>query len=395
MERPVSCFFGISVLSFFGLIAASQMGHAGEGTPAISLETLEKRVAALEKKGPPLELEFHGVMAGAIQSSFIRDVPSGYENATRGGFVFQPELSIRPTQKDKFGVKFGFAAGNSLNTTSPFQLSTWAADLEDDVIDINGGKRSYLLTAWYKRAFSMGGLAGDVTGGIIDATDYLDENAYANDEFTQFMNEALVNSSNGFAPSFDLGGAMRLNSGPFSFGAVAMRVPKDEHDHVSQFYGAQVGARAISSLGEGNVRVSLETTDKECPTDDPNVKKARKGILISADQALGETWGVWTRVGAHNKGVPVNYRYLYSGGVNMRGHLWNRPGDDVGLGRAVLDKGTNGVSRSEVTELYIRFPLDEVLALRLDAQYLIDHRTSNDPAILRGWVTGLTLAATF
>jgi hypothetical protein len=220
-------------------------------------------------------------------------------------------------------------------------------------------------------------------------------NTYANDEFTQFMNEALVNSSNGFAPSFDLGGAMRLNSGPFSFGAVAMRVPKDEHDHVSQFYGAQVGARAISSLGEGNVRVSLETTDKECPTDDPNVKKARKGILISADQALGETWGVWTRVGAHNKGVPVNYRYLYSGGVNMRGHLWNRPGDDVGLGRAVLDKGTNGVSRSEVTELYIRFPLDEVLALRLDAQYLIDHRTSNDPAILRGWVTGLTLAATF
>ena len=31
------------------------------------------------------------------------------------------------------------------------------------------------------------------TGGIIDSTDYLDENAFANDEYTQFMSEALVN----------------------------------------------------------------------------------------------------------------------------------------------------------------------------------------------------------
>lgn len=385
----------IVVFSLCGLFLGPLEGFADDGIRPNPLEALEKRVAALESKNVPLDIEFHGIMIGAIQSSFIRDIPSGYENASRGGFVFQPELSFRPSQKDELGVKFGFAAGNGLNATSPFYLSTWGADLEDDVIDINGGKRSYLLTAWYKRTFSVGGLAGDVSGGIIDATDYLDENTYANDEFTQFMNEALVNSSNGFAPSFDLGGGMRLNTGPFYFSAVAMRVPKDEHDHVSRFFGTQVGARVISSLGEGNIRVSLETTDKECPTDDPDVQKARRGVLISADQALSEAWGLWARVGAHNKGVPVNYRYLYSGGVNMRGHLWNRPGDDVGLGRAVLDKGTNGVSRSEVTEIYVRFPLDEVLALRLDAQYLIDHRTSEEPDVLRGWITGLTLAATF
>ncbi len=51
------------------------------------------------------------------------------------------------------------------------------------------------------------------TGGIIDSTDYVDENAYANDEYTQFMNEALVNGPNGFAPSYDIGGAVEWEIG--------------------------------------------------------------------------------------------------------------------------------------------------------------------------------------
>jgi hypothetical protein len=44
----------------------------------------------------------------------------------------------------------GFAAGNGLNSSDsrnrpPFVLATWAADPEDDVEDINGRNRDYLL----------------------------------------------------------------------------------------------------------------------------------------------------------------------------------------------------------------------------------------------------------
>jgi hypothetical protein len=39
-----------------------------------------------------------------------------------------------------------------------------------------------------------------LTGGLIDATDAVDTNAYANNEYTQFMNQALVNGPSGFAP---------------------------------------------------------------------------------------------------------------------------------------------------------------------------------------------------
>ena len=112
-------------------------------------------------------------------------------NICRGALPFQPELVYNPTEQDQLFVKLGFAAGNGLNEVSPFVLAPWAADLEADVKDINGRDRSYLLEAWYAHTFK---LAEDnslqITGGIIDPAFYVNENAYANDEYTQFMNEA-------------------------------------------------------------------------------------------------------------------------------------------------------------------------------------------------------------
>jgi hypothetical protein len=141
------------------------------------------------------KLSFGGILAGAYQYQVLGDFSPGYKDTGRGAVPFQVEISYTPTPSTELFAKFGFAAGNGLNDgTSPFYLAPWAATLEDDVKDINGRNRDYLLTAWYKHIFIFAGeqqLA--FTGGIIDATDYLDENAYSNDEYTQFMNEALVN----------------------------------------------------------------------------------------------------------------------------------------------------------------------------------------------------------
>ena len=116
--------------------------------------------------------------------------------------LFNPEISITPTENDEIFFLFGFAAGNGLTGVTPFNLAPWAAALEDDVKDINGRNRDYLLQAWYKHIFEF---SEDHTlgliGGIIDSTDYLDDNEYSNDEYTQFMNEALVNAPNAFLPS--------------------------------------------------------------------------------------------------------------------------------------------------------------------------------------------------
>jgi len=67
---------------------------------------------------------------------------------------FQTEISYNPTPSNEIFIKFGFPFDNGLNEgPSPFYLALWAATLEDDVKDINGRNRDYLLTAWYKHIF--------------------------------------------------------------------------------------------------------------------------------------------------------------------------------------------------------------------------------------------------
>ena len=96
-----------------------------------------------------------GVLAGAYQYQMISAAP-GFEDTGRGAAVFQPELLVTLTEQDEIFAKFGFAAGNALNDgTSPFHIAPWAADLEDNVKDINSRNRNYLLTAWYKHTFAL------------------------------------------------------------------------------------------------------------------------------------------------------------------------------------------------------------------------------------------------
>jgi len=91
-------------------------------------------------------------MAGAYQYQWV----DGDDNKGCGAVPFQPEFSFRPTGKDEIVAGFGFAAGNGLNGVSDFNLAPWAADLEDDVKDINGRNRDYSQVAevYWRVAFN-------------------------------------------------------------------------------------------------------------------------------------------------------------------------------------------------------------------------------------------------
>ena len=202
-----------------------------------------------------------GVIAGAYQYQWV----DGDNKKGRGALPFQPEFSFRPTEHDEIFANFGFAAGNGLNGVTDFNLAPWAADLEDDVKDINGRNRDYLLTVWYKHTFEFGeNNALGLTGGIIDSTAYIDENAYANDEYTQFMNEALVNGPNGFCPSYDIGGASGMGNRHLGYYCgVGMNVGENDDGNNYNFFAAQIGYKVNTSLGEGNYRLIGQVTSKQ------------------------------------------------------------------------------------------------------------------------------------
>ena len=298
-----------------------------------------------------------------------------------------------PPRKDEIFTKFGFAAGNGLNDVTGFNLAPWAASLEDDVQDINGRNRDYLLTAWYKHIFEFSDSnALSLTGGIIDATDYVDENAYANDEYTQFMNAALVNGANGFAPSYDIGGAVEWGLGSWTIKGVGMNVGENEDGNGYNFLAAQMGYAVNTSFGEGNYRLIGQATTKDFLNENGS-KKSLKAVSISFDQQLGKIFGAWIRFGWQNDDALIDYDTLLSGGLNITGKWYGREDDNIGIGYAYLD-GKNDFNYTQVAEVYWRFVLNDYFAITADAQYMQDEYDTDEDDV-DGFILGIRGAVEF
>jgi porin len=339
------------------------------------------------------KLSFNGILAGAYQYQVLAESSPDYNDTGRGAVTFQAEISYTPTGQSEVFIKFGFAAGNGLNDgTSPFYLAPWAATLEDDVKDINGRNRDYLLSAWYKHSFKFtNGQQLALTGGIIDATDYLDENAYSNDEFTQFMNEALVNGPQGFLPSYDIGGAIDWELGQFGVKGVVMNVGENDNGKNYNYYGVQFSYSQTSHIGEGNYRIILNSTSEDFFNPEGTQVEKLSALLLSFDQELGDTLGAWVRFGWANDDTAVKWQGLYSGGINIMGNLWERPDDNIGIGYAYLEGGNMGIDNSQVFETYYRYVFNDYLAASADIQYMKDSMELSGNT--NGWILGVRLTA--
>ena len=319
------------------------------------------------------KLSIGGIIAGVYQYQSLSDAPD-FDSEGRGALVFQPEISFTPTDSDEVFAKFGFGAGNGLmeEGRSPFFLAPWAADVQDDYKDINGRNRDYLLTAWYKHTFTFSeSHTLGLTGGIIDATDYLDGNAFSNDEFTQFMNQALVNGPNAFLPSYDIGGAVEWDMGVFSVKGVAMAMgtngEEGEFDEPYNFYGIQFGYHVDFGLGEGNYRLLVDTTSSDFSNVAGTEKERMSCTIISFDQQLGEILGAWLRFGRSlDDKAALDCKDLYSGGLNIGGNLWGRENDNIGIGYAHLRGGNLDLDHTDVFEVYGRFALNDIFAVTGD-----------------------------
>ncbi len=340
-----------------------------------------------------------GIIAGVGQYQSIGDAP-GFENEGRGLLLFEPEISYTPTDNDELFAKFGFGDGNGLNEEgqSPFVLAPWGGNVQDDYKDINGRNRDYLLTACYKHTFNF---SADhtlgITGGIIDATDYMDENAFANDEYTQFMNEALVNGPNAFLPSYDIGAAIEWGIGGFSVTGITMAMGSNgeegELDEPYNFYGMQFAYAVDSALGMGNYRLIVDTTSSSFSNVAGTKKERLSCAMISFDQQLGEILGAWIRFGWQDDEAAIYFKSIYSGGLNISGNFWGCDCDNIGIGYAHLRGGNLDVNHTDVFEIYSRFTLNEFFAVTGDVQYMKDSVKEGESP--DGWIFGLRLTAEF
>ena len=333
------------------------------------------------------KLALNGLLYAAYQYQWA----DSDEDCGRGALPFQIEMDFQLSDQDELAALLGFAAGNGLNDVTAFSLSPWSADMEDDVKDINGRGRDYLLTAWYKHTFDLGARnALGITGGIIDSTVYLNGNAFANDQYTQFMNEALANPSNFFLPTYDFGGALEWEMGHLDLSLVGMDVGQNADGNGYRFFGGQIGYQLETPLGQGHYRLVAAGTSKDFLDEDGNEERLR-GIILSCDQELGQIFGVWIRLAWQEASAAMPHDTLFSGGVNITGQWYDRPQDNIGIGYGYLN-GVNGLDDTQVAEIYWRVALNAHLAVTADLQYMADNYDDPLQEDIHGVIAGLRVA---
>jgi porin len=233
----------------------------------------------------------------------------------------------------------------------------------------------------------------------------------------------LVNAGNYHLPSYDAGVALEGRFGAFSLNAVGMNINENDDGYNYNFWGVEAGWHPEFKLGAGNYRILVAGTSSAflSPSSytqpDPNAEEDQELVLVdgspmveeagkreallswglSFDQAIGESLGVFLRLTWQDTAAAVDYEALYSGGVNIKGNAWNRPGDNIGLGYAYLEGGNTDVRNTNVFEGYYRAALNEYFAITADLQYMNDGLVQvapdqNDP---EGWIFGLRLTAAF
>ena len=269
----------------------------------------------------------NGLAAAAGQCQFLAGNASD-DDACRGAVPLGLQLDYKLTEQDLLNARFALVARNGLNPVSPFQAAPWAADLQDDVRDINGRGRDYLLTAWYQHTFTISpDMRLQASVGLIDSSEYLDTNLYSNDEYTQFMNSALVNNPGLLLPAYDRGLALTWGTGAWVVNAVYMNVGKTDEEESDasasnsvdlpdnyEYLGVEAGYTLATPLGSGNYCVMYLHTSNDFINADATQAENLSGVLLSFDQSLGDSLGAFIRFGSQSERASVRYRSIYSAG---------------------------------------------------------------------------------
>jgi hypothetical protein len=114
---------------------------------------------------------------------------------------------------------------------------------------------------------------------------------------------------------------------------------------------------------------------------------------VSIDQELGDHLGGYLRFAWQRDDAEVLYTALYSGGIEIKGQLWKRERDRIGIGVAYLEGGRSVAEHTLAFECYYRAMLTDHFGVTGDVQYMNDeNRQGSSPT---GWVLGVRTTARF
>jgi len=225
-----------------------------------------------------------------------------------------------------------------------------------------------LREAWLRTELFSQSLA--LVAGRLDLTSIFDRNAFANDETSQFLSDALANNpllglannGAGLAAVYDPRGAFNFKLGFQQSDSDPVNNPSTSLSK-SLFTLAEVGYRARPfSLGEGNYRVWYRTDNGS------GTQKAAVGV--SFDQRINQSVSVFGRYGTAD--TDFSDDTFYSVGLSFQNRFVTNPLDFWGLGYAQLslDSGNS----EKLIEAFYNLHLSEKLRVTFNLQHVLEYR---------------------
>ena len=218
-----------------------------------------------------------------------------------------------------------------------------------------------LREAWLRTEIFSQQLA--LTAGRLDLTNYFDANAFANDESTQFLSDALVNNQmlglasngTGVAAEFDAKTGFRMKFGFQQSNTDATNLSD------SMYTLTEVGYTFTPfALPEGTYRLWFRT--------DNTSEVVRTGIGVSMDQKLSPSMGLFGRYGSQI--TDFGRDHFYSAGIGFQNGFIFNPQDNWGVGYAQMDLASG--DNEKLAEFYYNFLLTERLRLSFHLTGVLD-----------------------
>jgi high affinity Mn2+ porin len=255
-----------------------------------------------------------------------------------------------------------------------------------------------------------------VTIGKMSATDFFDDNRYSHDPRTQFLNWSLMYDGAWDYPAntrgYTYGGAVDFNTrylafryGVFAEPAEANGAEFDPHFLKANGQIAEVEERYdlgghpgkvrewafLNHAHMGNYRESLAQMPVNPDITQTRAYRFKYGFGVNVEQELATNLGIFLRAG-WNDGQSESWAFTeidqsVSTGLNLKGALWSRPKDEVGLAFVVnglsdahrdylaaggigfiIGDGRLNYAHEEIVELYYNWVPKEWLIISADFQ---------------------------
>lgn len=388
------------------LSASEDAEPAAAGSPSLA-KALEERFGSLS---------IHGSLVGYYQGGSEADIHgSRFKGENNGGFAADLELGWEPIDDGFVTLRLHAGAGDGLDRL--MEGNGLLADLNTINDDNPGDQGVELLEACYAQK-----LFGDlltVSVGKTQALNFIDQNAYANDEATQFVGKPLVNdpvldAENEYGPLLAL--AVKPADGLELTAVVASTTRPLRTEDLDPASGADDGKDGFANvfdtpfvaaqvsynprlLGlDGAYRLygwsaAYERYKLADLNDDPAAPRDTGkgwGLGLSLDQKITETVGLFARLGRHSGSVYAS-AWTWAAGLSADGLVPDRDKDTLGVGVAGLGSREDrlvlgsdqtyralGGSTEYHLEAYYRVVLSENLALTPDLQYVINPLGDSD-----------------